>query len=94
MPFHREAMTGKKSRSISHRLQVLVCTVCIFKLRKDPLNSPPELVNAVERCAASFNKDQIITAVNDILPRAQACIKSDGGAFEYKLKSFKKRFIR
>ena len=41
-------------------------------------------MNTVERYAASLNKDQIITAVNDILQRAQACIESDGGAFEYK----------
>ena len=53
-------------------------------------NSLLELVNNVERYAASLDKDQISTAVNDILPRAQACIESDGGAFEYKLKSFKK----
>ena len=60
----------------------------------NPPNSLPELVNTVKRYAASLNKDQIITAVNDILPRAQACIESDGGAFEYKLKSFKKRLNR
>ena len=30
-------------------------------------------------------------AVDNILPRAQASIESDGGTFEYKLKSFKKR---
>ena len=57
-------------------------------------NSFPELVNTVERYAASLNKDQIITAVNDILPRAQTCIESDGGEFEYKLKSFKKKLNR
>ena len=56
--------------------------------------SLPKLVNTVEKYAASLNKDQIITAVNDILSRAQACIKSDGGAFEDKLKSFKKRLNR
>ena len=60
----------------------------------NPPNSLPELVNTVERYAASLNKDQIITAVNDILPRAQAYIESDGGAFEYKRKSFKKRQIQ
>ena len=52
------------------------------------------IVNTVERYAASLNKDQIIIAVNDILQRTQACIESDGGAFEYKLKSFKKRLNR
>ena len=40
------------------------------------------IVNTVERYAASLSKDQIITAVNDILPRAQARIESDGGAFD------------
>ena len=44
-------------------------------------NSLPELVNTVESYAASLNKDQIITAVNDIPPKAQACIESDGEVF-------------
>ena len=57
-------------------------------------NSLSELVNTVERYATSLNKDQIITAVNEIQPRAQACIESDGGAFEYELKSFKKSLNR
>ena len=35
-------------------------------------------MNTVEIYAASLNKDQVITAVSDILPRAQACIESDG----------------
>ena len=43
-------------------------------------NSLLKLENNVERYAASLNKNQIITAVNDILPRTQACIESDGGA--------------
>ena len=66
-------------------------SIYISTLTSDSL---PELVNTVERYDASLNKDQIITAANDILPRAQACIESDGGAFEYKLKSFKKRLNR
>ena len=61
---------------------------------KNPPISHPELVNNVERYAASLNKDRIITAVIDILPRAQTCIEFDRGAFEYKLKSFKKRLDR
>ena len=62
------------------------------QLRKNPPNSLPELVNTVDRYAASLNKDQITTVVNDILPRAQSCIESDGRTLEYRLKSFKKRF--
>ena len=60
-------------------------SVCLDAHRKNPPISLPKLVNTVERYAASLNKDKIVTAVNDILPRAQACIESDGGAFEYKL---------
>ena len=51
-------------------------------------------MNTVERYAASLNKDQIITSVNDILARAQACIESDGGTLEYKMKSFEKKLHR
>ena len=63
-------------------------SVCLVELRKNSLNSIPEIVYTVERYAASLNKDQIITALNDILPRAQACIEYDGGAFDYKPKIF------
>ena len=49
--------------------------VGLVRLTKNSPNSLPELVNIVERYAATQNKD--------ILPRAQACIASDGGAFEY-----------
>ena len=52
------------------------------------------MASRLERYAASLNKDQINTTVNDILPRAQACIEYDGAAFEYKLKFFKKRLNR
>ena len=53
-------------------------SVNIVELRKNPPNSLPELVNTVERYTAySLNKDQIITAANDILPRAQVCIEFD-----------------
>ena len=64
-------------------------SICLVELRKNPSNSLPELVNTVEGYAVSLNKDQIITLVNDILPR-----ESDGGAFEYKLKSFQKKLNR
>ena len=90
--FHREAVARK--RPDLSPLNYWFWFVSLADLRKNPPNSLPELVNTVERYAASLNKDQITTAVNDILPRAQACIKSDGGAFEYKFKSFKKRHNR
>ena len=42
---------------------------------KNPPNSLPEVVNTVKIYAASLNKDQVITDVNDILPRALSLIK-------------------
>ena len=69
-------------------------SVCLIELRKNTPNSITVLVNTVERYAASLNKDQIITAVNNILARAQSCIESDRGTFEYKLKSLNKRLNR
>ena len=52
-------------------------SVCLVELRKNPPNTLPVLVNTVERYDPSLNEDKIITAVNDILPRAPACIESD-----------------
>ena len=49
-------------------LDYLFWSVCLVELRKNPPNSLPELVNTVERYDASLNKDQIITAVNAMLP--------------------------
>ena len=66
-------------------------SVCLVELGKNLPNSLPELVNTVERYAASLNNYQIITAANEILHRA--CIESDGRAIEYKLESFKKDLI-
>ena len=70
--------------------------VCFVEFRKNLPNSLPELVNAEEKYTANLNKEQIITAVNynNILQRAQAGIESDRGAFEFKLKYFRKRFNR
>ena len=53
-------------------------------------NSLSDLVNTVERYDA---KDQIITAVNHILPRAQACIESDGGYLSTNWNSSRKDLI-
>ena len=64
----------------------------IFQPTQRPTPFQIELVNTVERYAASLNKDQVITAVKS--PRAQACIESDEGAFEYELKYFKKKLNR
>lgn len=66
-------------------------SVCMVELRKNPPNSLPDLVNTVGGYAASLNYDQISAAVKDVLPRANACIEADGGAFEYKLKGIKRR---
>ena len=49
-------------------------SVCLVEISKNHPNAVSELVNIVERYAASLNTDQIITAVNDILQRAQAII--------------------
>ena len=67
---------------------------CSISLPTPTSNSLPELVNTVVTYAASLNKDQNITAVDDVLPWAQAWIESDVGAFYYKLKSFKKILSR
>ena len=40
----------------------------------------------MEYCLASLEKDVIIRACRDILPRAAACMECSGGASEYKLK--------
>ena len=88
--------SAKKMDAPRFALNYWAWSVCIVELRKHPPNSVPELLHTVERHAASLNRKQIITAVNDILPRAEACIASDGGggglwgAFEFKLKSFNK----
>ena len=92
-PYKNQTFSHQHKQKVSIYLPSTtgVFSACLVELRKKPPNSLPELVNTVERYAASLNEDSIITAVNDILLRAQACIESDGGAFEYKLRSFKKR---
>ena len=47
-------------------------------------------METVNEFAASLSPEEIRKAVNDILPRASACIAANGGAFEYKLRKHKR----
>ena len=64
--------------------------VCLAELRRSPPASPEELMETVNEFAASLSPEEIRKAVNDILPRASACIAANGGAFEYKLRKHKR----
>ena len=82
-------------RKLKQNMDYLFWSVCSVELKKNSTKLPSRASECREKIRCyTLNIDQIITVVNDILPRAQACIESDRGAFEYKLKSFKKRFNR
>ena len=49
-----------------------------------------ELKETVNEFAASLTPEEIKKAVGDIIPRAEACLLSNGGAFEYRLKKHKR----
>ena len=80
IPFHLEVMHGQQ------KVLIYLSWSTGFSLSSRASEHRGKI-----RCC--LNKDQIITNVNDILPRAQACIESDGGAFEYKLKCFWRTFF-
>ena len=63
---------------------------CLQELRRSPPRSIDELKATVEAYAASLTPEEISKAVMDILPRAEACILAEGGAFEYGLKKHKR----
>ena len=65
--------------------------MCLSELRRNPPSSLEELRDTLEEFSMTLDKDEISKACRDIFPRAAACIESAGGAFEYKLKKFKKR---
>lgn len=66
-------------------------SVCLAELRRNPPSSLDELKETVEVYSNTLEKEEIIKACRDILPRADACIQSGGGAFEYKLKKIKRK---
>ena len=47
----------------------------------------------MEEFSDRLEKQEVIKACRDILPRAAACIERGGGAFEYKLKKMKRDFV-
>ena len=63
---------------------------CLQELRRSPPRTIDELKATVEAYAASLTSEEISKAVLDILPRAEACILAEGGAFEYRLKQHKR----
>ena len=46
---------------------------------------------AVEEYTSNLNTREVIEACRDVLTRAKACIQSNGGAFQHKLKKFKRK---
>ena len=62
---------------------------CLQELRRSPPRTIDELKATVEAYAASLTSEEISKAVHDILPRAEACILAEGGAFEHGLKKHK-----
>lgn len=65
-------------------------SVCLAELRRSPPASIEELKQTVTEFANSLTPEEIKKAVGDIIPRAEACIMSNGGAFEYRLKKHKR----
>ena len=65
-------------------------SVCLAELRRSPPASIEELKHTVTEFANSLTPEEIKKAVGDIIPRAEACIMSNGGAFEYRLKKHKR----
>ena len=64
-------------------------SVCLQELRRNPPRTIDQLKATVESFAASLTAEEISKAVNDILPRAEACILAEGGSFEHVLKKHK-----
>ena len=60
-------------------------SVCLAEVRKNCPASLDELINTVNQFACSLEEEAIRKACNNIKFRAQACIESDGGPFEFKL---------
>ena len=50
-----------------------------------------QLRDIVEEYTSNMDTREVLEACRDVLLRARACIQSKGGAFEYKLKKFKRR---
>ena len=86
-------MPGLKSPFFAAQEQEIVfCfwSVCLAELNRCPPRTIDELKATVEAYAASLTLEEISKAVHDILPRAEACILAEEGAFEYKLKKHKR----
>ena len=57
--------------------------ICLAELRRSPPSSMEELKETINEFAASLTPEDIRKAVGDIIPRAEACMLSNGEAFEY-----------
>ena len=66
-------------------------SVCLAELRRNPPSDMEELKEIVQEYINSLEPGEIIKACRDITPKAMACIESNGGVFEYKLKKSKRK---
>ena len=69
-------------------------SVCLRELRRCPPTSLEALQDTVNGFADSLDREDIIKSARDIIIRTKACKEAQGGAFEYKLKKFKRSLNR
>ena len=61
-------------------------SVCLVELRRSPPTTMEDLITTMEDFKNSFEEQEVRGACRSILCRAQACIESEGGTFEHRLK--------
>ena len=65
-------------------------SVCLTELRRSPPNSLEELKNTVNDFADRLTREEVIKSARDLHIRAKCCKEAKGGAFEFKLKKYKR----
>ena len=68
-------------------------SICKAEVRRVKPKTFDDLMEVVSDFVASLDPAEVRRAVRDVRPRAELCVKMDGGHFESKLKKYKRGTI-
>ena len=68
-------------------------SICEAEVRRVKPKTLDDLMEVVSDFVASLDPAEVRRAARDVRPRAELCVKMDGGHFESKLKKFKRGTI-
>ena len=90
---HRHSLDWPARSPDKSPLDYFLWGICEAEIRRVKPKTLDDLKEVVSDFVESLDEEEVRRAVRDVRPRAELCIKMDGGHFESQLKKYKRGTI-